>query len=414
MSESPKLSPKEVKRWLESETGSVFVPVQTKAQKLADEMRKSLRDLSEVSRMLLDNSGKEADKKSEKTFRRARALNKLARLFVERMQRIRVPEKVSYDSFSHLVQETQKALLVTEVDVRNWFPRISPFFIIDRRKFQIVLERTKETLKDLNNFLNKEYVKAKTLEETYQLADKLLALEQQLADYEAQKMKTRNANVSVEKEVAGMQQEIVALKSKGSLNLLNQVDAEIEALNTELKHSLQHLQKPFIKLQSLALRGGGSGLMQEESAKLSQYLENPFEAFVTEQTGYPLLRAILEKLDRSMSEKLNLKPEKQRKAKQAIDSILHQNLLANLHHKCLGAAARKKQLLVSAEVAEVQANLSKLREHLETLERKKKVMESEEAVAGQAYGETLERIRNAKSGIEKNVFDFMDRKITVE
>jgi hypothetical protein len=409
-----KLSSKQIKSWLENETGSVFIPVHSKAQKLADEMRKALRGLAEASKMLLDNSGKEVDKKSEKTFRRARALNKLARLFVERIQRIKVPEEISYDDFNELVQETQKALLVIDVDIRNWFPRISPFFIIDRRKFQISFERTKETLKDLSNFLNKEYVKTKTLEETYQLADKLLTLEQQLADYETQKMKSRDAKLSVEKEITGMQQEIAELKSKGSLNLINRVDAEIQALDTELKHSLQHLQKPFIKLQSLALRGGGSGLMQEESAKLSQYLEDPFDAFVMEQTGYPLLRAILEKLDRSMSEKLNLKPEKERKAKQAIDSILHQNFLADLHQKCLDAAARKKQLLASVEVAEEQANLSKLQEHLETLERKKKVMESEEAVAERAYGETLEKIRNAKRGIEKNVFDFMDRKISVE
>ena len=392
----------------------MFNPVHAKAQRLLDEMRKSLQSLQESSKMLLDNSAKEAEKKSEKTFRRARALNKLARLFVERTQRIEIPDKASYAGLTGLLEETRKVLLVIEVDIRNWFPRISPFFILDRRKFQITFERTKETLKEVDSFVTKEYVKTRTLEETFQLADKLQSLEEQLASFKNETLKTEGERASIEKEIAEAQQEIAGLKSKGSLNELSSMDREMEALSGELKQSLQHLQKPFIKLQSLALHGGGSGLMQEESTKLNQYLENPFEAFVTEQNGYPLLKAILEKLDRSMSEKLNLKPEKERKAKQALDSILRQNSLMILHRKCFDASARKKQLLTSAEMAEVQASLLKLQEHLEMLERKKKIVESVASVAKRTYNETLEKIRNSKTTIEKNVFDFMDKKIQVE
>lgn len=414
MSSVVKLSSEQIKTWLEGQAGSVFNPVHAKAQRLLGEIRKALQKLQESSKMLLDNSAKEAEKKSEKTFRRARALNRLARLFVERTQRIEIPDKASYAGLTGLLEETRKVLLVIEVDIRNWFPRISPFFILDRRKFQITFERTKETLKEADSFVTKEYVKTKTLEETFQLADKLQSLEEQLTSLENGTSKTEGERASIEKEIAEAQQEIAELKSKGSLNELSGMNSEIEALSGELKQSLQHLQKPFIKLQSLALRGGGSGLMQEESTKLNQYLENPFEAFVTEQNGYPLLKAILEKLDLSMSEKLNLKPEKERKAKQALDSILRQNSLTILHRKCLDASARKKQLLASAEVAEVQASLSKLQEHLEMLERKKKIAESEASVAKRTHNETLEKIRNSKSTIEKNVSDFMDKKIQVE
>ena len=172
MSEILKISSANVKSWLESETGSIFIPVHSKAQKLLDDMRKTLENLTDASKMLLENSGKEIEKRNMKTYGRARALNKLARLFLDRMRQIKVPDQVSYDSFRAFVQETQKAFLVTEVDVRNWFPRVSPFFILDRRKFLTVFEKAKELLKDLNNFLTKEYVKTKTLEETFQLIDK--------------------------------------------------------------------------------------------------------------------------------------------------------------------------------------------------------------------------------------------------
>ena len=83
------------------------------------------------------------------------------------------------------------------------------------------------------------------------------------------------------------------------------------------------MQKPFIKMQALALQGGGAGLTPDEVKKLGQYLEKPFEALATEEAGYPLLKQILQNLARLMDEdKLKLKSDKARKAEQSVDEIL--------------------------------------------------------------------------------------------
>jgi hypothetical protein len=415
VSEVLKLSSSEIKGWLEKETSSIFIPVHAKAQKLLDEMRKSLENLVDSSKMLLDNSSKEIEKRNMKTYGRARALNKLSRLFLDRMRQIGVPEKVSYDSFRDFVQETQKAFLVTEVDIRNWFPRISPFFILDRRKFLTVFEKAKISLKELNDFLTKEYVKTKTLEDTFQLIDKLQALEEQLSKLGTQRKNVEAERSSIEGEISEMQKKMVELKSKGGISQLSQLDSEINALNVELKHSLQHLQKPFIKLQSLALHGEGSGLTPEEINKLNQYLDNPIEALSAEETGYPLLRQILQKLAQAMaSGKLKLKPDKLRKAEQAINSILNKNSLAGLHQRCVDIMLRKKQLSASAEVAETRSGLLKLQENLEKLEQKKRALELEESVLEQTFNATLEKIRSHKNQIEKNIFDFAGRKVSIQ
>jgi len=410
-----KLSSKDIKSWLESETESIFVPVHAKAQRLLDEMRKTLDNLTEVSKMLLDNSAKEIEKRNMKTYKRARALNKLARLFADRIRQIQMPDKVSYDSFNKFVQETQKAFAVTDVDVRNWFQRISPFFILDRRRFLAIFERAKETLKELNSFLTREYVKTKTLEETFQLIDKLSDLEQQLVSLKEQRTKTENGRALIEREIAETQQKMLDLKSKGSISQLDQTGTEINALCSEVKHSLQYLQKPFIKLQSLATHSGGSGLTPEELSKLNQYLESPFEAFSTEDQGHPILKQILRKLDRSISEgKLKLKPEKIRKAEQAIDNIANKNSLMSLHQKCTDAITRRTQLSTSQEVAATQQDLTKLQEHIANLTRRRGIVETEESSVQRSFNDTFEKIRNHKSEIEKNVFSFMGKTIRIE
>jgi uncharacterized protein YfcZ (UPF0381/DUF406 family) len=415
LSEILKFSSNNIKGWLESETGSIFNPVHTKAQTLLDAMRGTLENLADVSKTLFENSGKEIEKRNMKTYGRARALNKLSRMFLDRIRQIKVPERIYYDSFSDFVQETKKAFLVIEVDIRNWFPRISPFFILDRRKFLTVFEKAKELLKEMHSFLTKEYVKTKTLEETFQVIDKLKNLEDQLANLKEEKAKAESEKSSIEKEIAETHQKMTNLKSKGGISQLNQIAMDIETLSMEVKHSLQHLQKPFIKLQSLTVHGGGSGLTPEELNKLDQYLEKPFEALATEEANYPLLRQILQKLARSIAdEKLKLKPYKMRKAEQAIENVLNKNSLESLHQKCVDVITRKRQLSTSAEVAETKSDLSKLQQLLEKLERRRNSVESEESATERAYNETLERIRNHKNQIEKNIFGFMGRRVRIE
>jgi len=413
LSDTAKFSVTDTKDWLEKETGSIFLPVHEKAQKLLNEMEKILEDVTDVSKVLLEKSRKEIEKRNMKTYGRARALNKLARLFIERTREIKVPDEVSYDSFRDFVQGTQRTFAVTEVDIKNWFPRISPFFIMDRRRFQGVFERAKESLKALQDFLEKEYVKTKTLEETFQLIEKLLDLEGQLEDLEAQRKKMKIREASIERKIGETQQKTTDLKNRESLTQLNQTSKEIEELRKKLKHNLRHLRKPLIKLQRLVFRKGG--LTPDELEKLNHYIGSTFEAFVAEEEGYPMLKKILKKLAGSLSEgKPKLKQDRKRKAKQAIDRILNKNSLDALHIKCKATMIRRKQLSTSAETAKTKEELSRLQEELNKLKRRKKRVESEESLIDRNLKETLEKIHNQKKEIETNVFDFMDRKIIIE
>jgi len=415
VSEIQKIPSADVGKWLENQVGQTLTPVHSKAEKLRDEMKKELDGFLQSSKMLYDNSGKEIEKRNMRTYRRARALNKLARLFMERTKLIEPPEKVTYDAMHEYLQKTQDAILATEIDIKNWFPRISPFFIIDRRRFLLSFERAKEELKEVNGFMTKEYVKTKTLEETFLCADELQTLEQQQKSLAAQKAKVESEEAALDKIVSETEQKVADMKCKGELSQLSQTSAEIEALNAEVKRSLQHLQKPFVKLQSLSLHGGGSGLTHEELEKLNEYLANPFESLAKEDIGYPLLKQILMKLEKALDEdKLKLKPEKVRKAEQTIDNILNKLSIADLHQKCRNARVRKSQLQASDEVAETEKELSKLRGHLEEQERKKRVLEAERITVEQNLRKISEDIQQQKDEIEKNVLSFTNQRVTIQ
>jgi chromosome segregation ATPase len=377
-------------------------------------MSAALQGEVDVSKMLLDNSAKEIERRNMRVYNRARALNKLARLFLDRLKKINAPEQVTYDTLSKFAQDIQRVFIVADIDIKNWFPRISPFFIMDRRKFLTVHEKAKITFSSLNDFLTEEYVKTKTLEEIFQLINELHTLENQLSDIEAQQDSLRNERVPLEKEIALLEQKIARLKTQGPIDQLNLMETEAETLNSELKHALRHLQKPFIKMQALAFQGGGAGLTQDELKKLSQYLETPLEAIASEEAECPMLKRILQKLATLMSEeKVKLKSDKARKAGQSLDDILKRDSLAHIHKRCVDVATRRTQLLSSAKMDEIKRDLAMFQEQIEQLRARKTSVEAHEAVKEHALAEAKDRIRNHKHAIERNVHASLDKSIHI-
>lgn len=404
----------EVKRWLENQTSSILTPVHAQAKKLRDDMNMAIQGVGDVSKMLLDNSTREIERRNMRIYNRARALNKLAHLFLDRLKKLNLPEEISYDTVSRYAQETQKILMVTEIDIKNWFPRISPFFIMDRRKFLTVYERAKQAYAILNDFVTKEYIKTKTLEEAFQLLNELQNVQKQLVTIGEEKEKIKNERMPIEKEIAELEQKIGELKNSGPIDKLNLVNAEIDTLSGELKHSLRHLQKPFIKMQALATSGGGGGITPDELNKVNQYLEKPLDTFTTEEDGYPMLREILEKLESLMAEdKLKLKQDKARKAEQSLNEILRKDSLAKLQIRCVEMATTKEQLLASSKMDEIKRSLSVFQEQVDQLKARKTSIETHEAVKENAYNEALEKIGNLKRSIERNIYSSIEIKVQI-
>jgi hypothetical protein len=404
----------ETKRWLENQTVSTLKPVHAQAKKLSDDTNLAIHSVEDVSKLLFDTSSKEIEKRNMKLYNRARALNKLSRLFLDRLKKLTPPEQISYDSMSRYSQETQKVFLVTDIDLKNWFPRISPYFIMDRRKFLAVYERARQAYNTMNDYVNKEYVKTKTLEEALQQLNELQNVEEQLINLKREKDSITNERKSLQQEIDALEQKIFELSSKGPIDKLNLVNSEIDSLSTELKHTLRHLQKPFIKMQALATQGGGGGITPDELTQICNYLESPFDALVSEQQGYPLFKEILQKLEAMLAEdKLKLKSDKARKAEQTVNEILYNNGLDSLQIRCTEMANNKKHILASSKLDEIKQSVSQFQEQVDQLKTRKTSVETHEAVKENSYNETVDKISGLKRTIERNVYSSLEIKIQI-
>jgi len=403
----------DLKTWLERETTSITQPLKSEGKKLTDNLKSRLEDFESVCESFLENSEKEMLKSSPKTYRRAKAAYKLVEKTLETMDKISVPEEISFESVQKLCEDLDKAFATVGQERWKWFRLIEPYFIFDRRKFDITLKRAMDAHGEMRNFLTNKYVKVKDAEATFFYVDKLKQTLDESKELSKSKEEMKLKSASLEKQIDETQQKISSLQNKGEASELAQVNQRIEELVGKVKHNLRHLQKPLIKLRSLA-QGGQVVIPLEEAKKLDEYLSKPFAAFATENDGYPLLKNILRKLDEVSSQgKLKLKTSRLKKAQEQIDAALHKDNLVSLQQSCKEAFSRRQRLLASEAIATFQKETEQVQENLREMQKQKNLADSRNAFLETEQKKTLEKIENQKTELEKLIRKLSNKNVHI-
>jgi len=413
MSQSQQIALTNLKDWLRKETVATIEPVQSKGSSLLKEMRQRLDDAIEGMEKMLQSSEKEMEKSNPKTYRYARNANKLARMFSESIKNIVVPEQVSYQSLQAFTGELEKTLALIEQQRREGYPYITPYFIFDRRRLDVMLKRVADGLQEARNFLTTKFAKVKTIEDTNALIDKLNQTLNQTAEIEKEIKSLEEKEKLFEKQLIEVQQKITVVQGKPELTELVQASQKIEELRENVKHSLRYLQKPFYKLQSLA-KSSEIAVPIDEAKKIEEYLKDPFEAFATEEAGYPTLKGILRRLDEAITKgKMKLKSSRLRKAQEQVDSILNKDSLIILHKSCTELFARKKQLLTSTAIVTAQNESEQLQGQLKELQKHKELTTSRKQALKNEHAKLFERTQNLKRELEKTILQLTNKNVQV-
>ncbi len=411
MPESLEIPLSDLNEWLKQETTSIVEPLRVDAKKLLEDTRDKLEDLLESCDKLLDDAEKEIAKGSRKTYRRAKALQKLAGKFADSIEEITIPEEISGKSLHQTREQIEKTLKTIGKERARWFRAISPYFIISRRRFDVTLKRADDTFRDLADFLSEEYAKAESAEGVISKIEELRQSLAELEKYERSKEARKQKTGLLEKNIAKAHQKVQAIQTKDEVVELAQMNKKIEELTEAVKHELRHLQKPLLKFQTL-VKSPGYSLFPEATQKLDEYLMNPFEALATEKEGYPLLRSILQKIDAALdNKKMKLKPSRMRKAKDQISSILNNATLAALHQNCIEAFNKKNALSTSGTISDVRDERSRLQNRLKELQTQKRLLEARDARFEKQHKEARIRVEEQKRALENTVSDLSNKNV---
>ncbi len=414
MSESFQIALVDLKEWLQEETTPLIKPLKDKRKSLLDEIRNRLDDVQENGDRIFVKSDKEVQKGSSKTYRCAKAANKMSKNIVNIIDQVAVPDDISYENIRSLLGDLKKTFAAIEHERRVWYRRISPYFILDRRRLDIAIKRAEDSIQELHSFLFQKYVKVKTAENTLDTIDKLSQLLEEAGNVQKRKTQTETRIELLEEKIREREQKIGSIQDKAELDQLSRLEQRIKDLKVKVKYNLRHLQKPFYKMQNL-VRRSQVALTPDEARKLQQYRRNPFEALTSEEEGHPILKRIVQKLDDAIRQgKLKLKTARLRKARQQIDGILKKDSLANLHRECLEAISKRKQLLTSETVTTTKEEMEQLQTTLQKLQKQKQFIESRRRTLEEEHHGTLQKIEARKSDLEKSIFELTDKRVQID
>jgi len=413
MSESFQIALVDLKEWLQKETAPLIKPLKDKGKKLLDEVKKRLDDVRENGDRIFVKSDKEVQKGSSKTYRCAKAANKMSKNIADIINQVAVPDDISYLNLRSLIGDLEKTFAAIEHERRVWYRRISPYFILDRRRLDIAIKRAEDSIKELRSFLSEKYVDLDTAENTLGMIDKLSQLIEEAKNVQKRETQRETSIKLLKEKIRENEQKIRLIKDKAELNELSKLEQRIRDLKVKVKYNLRHLQKPFYKMQSLARRGQVA-LPPDEARKLQQYRKNPFEALSSEEGGYPILKRLVQRLDEAIrQEKMKLKTARLRKAREQIDGILKKDSLLTLHHNCLEAISKKKQLTTSDAVAATQRELEQLQSTLRKLQKQKESIESRIRFLKEEHQKISRKIETMKYELEKSIFELIDKRVQV-
>ncbi|MCW3976941.1 MAG: hypothetical protein NWE77_03300 [Candidatus Bathyarchaeota archaeon] len=413
MTESFNVALVDLKEWLERETEPIVKPLRDRGEKLLDEIKDRLDDVKEQGDRLFAKSDKEAQKGSAKTYRCAKAANKMSKNISDIINRIAVPDNVSTENIQSLAEDLEKSFATIDQERRKWYRRISPYFILDRRRLDISIKRTEDSIQQFRSFLLSEYVDVETARN---LADDIDKLSRLLENAEKIQRSTNKLKTRLElndEKIHEENQKVSLITDKTELDELAELEQQIVELKAKVKYNLRHLRKPFYKMLGLTRRSQVA-LPPDETRKLKQYMSNPFEALVSEEHGHPILKRILQKLDDLMRRgRLKLKTTRLKKAQEQMDGILNKNSLFNLHQDCLAVLSRKRQLSASQTVTSTHRELNKLQETIQNLQDQKESLSSKRKTLGEKHQRVLRKIQIQREELEKSVFELIDKRIQV-
>ena len=411
MSDTIEIPLKNVKEWLNKQTTPIVEPLREEAKKLLEDIQSKLEDLLEASDKLLEDAEKEIAKGSRKTYRRAKALQKLAGKFSDLIEEVIIPEEINGKTINQTSEQIEKALKTIGIERAKWFRAIAPYFIMTRRRFDFSLKRADDSFRNLTDFLSDDYNKAEIAESISSKVEELRNSVKDLKKLEKSKEARKHQKELLEKKMNKSHHKLQKIQSKDEVVELAQVKKRIEELTQSVKHELRHLQKPLLKFQTL-VNNPGYSLMPEATTKLDEYLTNPFNALATEKQGYPLLKTILEKIDMALdNKKMKLKSSRMRKAKEQIANIISKTALLSLQKNCHEALNKKTELTTSGAISESRNERAEVLEKLKELETRERLLEARDARFNKEHNETRTRVENQKKALEKTVFDLSGKDI---
>ena len=332
-----------------------------------------------------------------------RSADKLSDKVTEKIREFEIPENTTYDNLKDLNQKLKEFFAFVNGAGRRWVPKMSPWFKSELKDIDYFLKKLTQTSKELQNFIHVEYQKVKDIEDIINSIEGLKSVfdENRIIDTEIET--TSKKAKSLEKKGGNLKKDLTDLMETGKSKDLTEIRENEASLRRLFNQHFRPLKKPLRKLKVSFERGKYSMSIEQQSA-MNKYLDSPFMTFLNEEEGYPLLKAILNGLRSSLTNKLlSMKPSRTNKALRQIKDISEGDALLDLQKKGKNVTLLKTKLEAELALTEHRKKQLRLQEDIERMEKERKATETKLSNLQVEFDRNQEKISRYKKKIEEDI-----------
>jgi hypothetical protein len=397
--------------WLRGETKSVLQPLNEKCNEILDKVRERVDDFSENCDRLELEGGREAERGRAK--RKAKVTLKLVKFFKKQIRQIVFPDQTAFTEMRKFRETLEGAFNLILRERNTWFPRISPLFIIARRRVDLALSKLANSVSEFHDFLENDFSKAKDVEDLLVRSEELLRYLESQRRLEKREKSVNSRISAMEKKLGEYEQKITLMAEASEVQTQGVIEEKLWELRTRMKHEFRHLQKPLKKLSNLT-RDSSRYMTSGGKEKLWEYLQDPYQALATEEKGYPVLKAILQGLKQSIEEgRLKLKSSRLRKALEKIEAILERGDLDSLYVQSAAILSKSEEIKTSKEMQKAQTHFKQLQKGAEDHRKRIKANRVKLDPIRKRRTRIQEKIDEIQHGIQEMTLAILQKKITV-
>ena len=331
--------------------------------KIISEIFRALDSLTQICTQLSQKAEREVEKRENRAeYRATKAVLRLTAIISGMCKSVGNTSAEDTASLRTLQRQASKIASDAAGARQEWLRQIRPYFIIDMMTLGGHIDKVKRLGEELHNFLIGRGSLLRSLEELNEKLDVFskLTLLRQNATIQRQSLEQRVEEAHEEDNK--LRAEAERIRENPRMNEYILIDSELKTLRSELlRTGFSRLGGPLRKLISISERGDYP-LPTEVREKAKEYAKKPFTTFLSEDDGYPHLKAVLTALSNAVSTgKLAVKQREAKKVIERTERAVEGQSLTGLHAKSTELKRKHDQLLADPQAAALVQELKDIR-----------------------------------------------------
>jgi len=350
--------------WLRKSLSSELSQAERERDKTISEISRALESLLQICDQLSQKAERDMEEKRDNRaeYRAAKAVARLTGIISDMCKSIVITSAKDAASLRNLQRQTSKVASDAAGARQEWLRQIRPYYIIDMMTLGGHVDKVRRLGEELHSFLVGRGCLLRSLEELNEKLESLSKLELSKQSLSSQKQSLERELEAAEQEEKTLRAQAEKIRETPRMKEYLQIDTELRGLRGELlRTGFSRLGRPLRKLISISERGDYPiPINVREKAK--EYSKKPFATFLSEEDGYPHLKAVLTALSEAVSTgKLALKQREAKKVIQRTQQAVDGQSLARLQTESKNLKNTYDQLLADQRLAELVQQLRDIR-----------------------------------------------------